>query len=179
MIERITRAIEQTAGFTADQQVKAFKSLIVIAVIFLVRRAIVATINRRVEDAKTAYRWRKVTSYITWLILVLAVGGVWLREFGGITTFLGLVSAGLAIALREPVAALAGWLYIEIREPFRIGDRIQLGEFAGDVVDLRLFDFSIMEIGNWVHADQSTGRIIHIPNQMLFTKALILSLIHI
>lgn len=50
-----------------------------------------------------------------------------------------------------------------------MGDRIQIGAHAGDVVDRRIFQFTIMEIGNWVQADQSTGRLIHVPNQKVFT----------
>jgi small-conductance mechanosensitive channel len=58
------------------------------------------------------------------------------------------------------------------RRPFGVGDRIQIGDDAGDVIDLRVFQFTLMEIGNWVDADQSTGRIIHIPNGKVFTEAL-------
>ncbi len=53
-----------------------------------------------------------------------------------------------------------------------MGDRIQVGNFAGDVIDLRIFQFTLMEIGNWVDADQSTGRVIHIPNGKVFTEML-------
>lgn len=56
-----------------------------------------------------------------------------------------------------------------IRKPFDVGDRIQIGSVSGDVIDLRIFQFTIMEIGNWVDADQSTGRIIHVPNGKVFT----------
>ncbi|HEX9250738.1 MAG TPA: mechanosensitive ion channel domain-containing protein [Ignavibacteriaceae bacterium] len=84
-------------------------------------------------------------------------------------TFLGLLSAGVAIALKDPLVNMVSWAFILIRQPFKVGDRIQIGEVAGDVIDIRLFQFSIMEIGNWVDAEQSTGRIIHIPNGIVFT----------
>jgi small-conductance mechanosensitive channel len=87
-------------------------------------------------------------------------------------TFLGLLSAGVAIALKDIVASFAAWIFILWRRPFQLGDRIQLGTRAGDVVDLRLFQFTILEIGNWVHADQSTGRVIHLPNSLIFTEPL-------
>lgn len=87
-------------------------------------------------------------------------------------TFLGLASAGLAIALRDPVINLAGWAFILWRRPFDVGDRIQIGEHAGDVIDVRIFQFTLMEIGNWVAADQSTGRIIHVPNGRIFSEVL-------
>jgi small-conductance mechanosensitive channel len=61
-------------------------------------------------------------------------------------------------------------LFILTRKPFALGDRVQIGPHAGDVIDLRLFQFTLLEIGNWVDADQSTGRIIHIPNGTIFTQ---------
>jgi small-conductance mechanosensitive channel len=66
--------------------------------------------------------------------------------------------------------SLAGWGFIIWRRPFEVGDRIQVGDVAGDVIDLRIFQFTVLEIGNWVDADQSTGRIIHIPNGRVFTE---------
>ena len=66
---------------------------------------------------------------------------------------------------------LAGWLFLVWRRPFNVGDRIQIGEHRGDVIDVRIFQFTIMEIGNWVDADQSTGRIIHVPNGKIFREA--------
>jgi small-conductance mechanosensitive channel len=53
-----------------------------------------------------------------------------------------------------------------------VGDRIQIGSNAGDVIDIRVFQFTLMEIGNWVGADQSTGRIIHVPNGKVFAEPL-------
>src|SRR5213080_4099986 len=91
------------------------------------------------------------------------------RGVQALATFLGLLSAGLAIALKDPVADLAGWAFIIWRGPFEVGDRIQIGPHAGDVIDLGLFQFTLNEIGAWVQADQSTGRIIHVPNGKIFT----------
>src|SRR5436309_2546056 len=94
------------------------------------------------------------------------------RAPGAIATFLGLFTAGLAIALKDIVANLAGWAYIVWRRPFDVGDRVQIGPHAGDVIDLHLFQFTLNEIGNWVKADQSTGRIIHIPNGKVLSEPL-------
>ncbi len=92
-----------------------------------------------------------------------------MKDFQSLATFLGLLTAGLAIALRDPLVNLAGWLFIIWRKPFEVGDRIQVANYAGDIIDIRIFQFTIMEIGNWVDSDQSTGRIIHIPNGKVFT----------
>ena len=89
-----------------------------------------------------------------------------------LSTYLGLLSAGLAIALKDPLVNLAGWAFIIWQRPIEVGDRIQVGEYRGDVIDQRIFMFTLMEIGNWVDAEQSTGRIIHIPNGKVFNDAL-------
>ena len=63
---------------------------------------------------------------------------------------------------------MAGWVYILGRRPFQVGDRIEINQLKGDVVDVRLFRFTLMEIQGWVDAEQSTGRLIHVPNGLLF-----------
>lgn len=74
----------------------------------------------------------------------------------------------MAIALADVLKNMAGWMYIPSRRPFRVGDRIEIEGTRGDVVDIRLFCFSLMEIGNWVDAEQSTGRLVHVPNGSVF-----------
>ena len=96
------------------------------------------------------------------------IGSVWLSEFKELGTFLGLLSAGIAVALKDPIINFVGWLFIILRRPFTLGDRIQILGHSSDVIDIRLFQFTLMEIGNWVEADQSTGRIIHVPNGKVF-----------
>ena len=63
-------------------------------------------------------------------------------------------------------------MFILWRKPLEVGDRIQIGDVKGDVIDIRLFKFTVLEIGNWVHADQSTGRVVHVANHKVFTDAL-------
>jgi small-conductance mechanosensitive channel len=104
------------------------------------------------------------------VLTVLLAGRVLFEGFHGAATFLGLLSAGLAIALKDPLVNLVGWMLIIWRRPFAVGDRIQIGSHAGDVMDLTVFRFTLAEIGNWVHSDQITGRIVHIPNGKVFVE---------
>jgi small-conductance mechanosensitive channel len=140
--------------------------------LWFVRRSFLSLAFRRTEDIRIRYNWRKTTGYILYFLLALFLLPLWVQNGTGLTTYLGLLSAGIAIALKDPLSNLAGWVFIVWRHPFRMGDRIQIGDFAGDVIDLRIFQFSLMEIGNWVSADQSTGRIIHVPNGLIFTHPL-------
>nr|WP_286669216.1 mechanosensitive ion channel domain-containing protein [Fodinibius salicampi] len=129
-------------------------------------------VNRQLPEAEDQYRWRKNLTYISVFLGFLIVGRIWFEGLQSIATFLGLLSAGLAIALRDPVSDLAGWLFILWRKPFEVGDRIQLGDVKGDVIDTRIFKFTVLEIGNWVRSDQSTGRVVHVPNHEVFNEPL-------
>ena len=127
---------------------------------------------RHIEDEGRRYMTVKLISYTLGFVGFILIGVIWITNITGLFAYIGIMSVGLAIALQDLLTNLAGWLFIIIRQPFRVGDRIEIGDSAGDVIDIRLFQFSIIEIGNWVHADQSTGRIIHIPNGWVFKKAL-------
>ncbi len=145
---------------------KLFFTASALTVLMLCRLLTTQLINRKVTDDSRRYYLRRATTYIYTAILFLAVGSIWFKGIASIGTFLGLASAGLAVALHETIANIAGFFFIEARKPFRVGDRIELDGVKGDVIDIRLFEFSIVEVGNWVDADQSTGRIVHVPNSM-------------
>lgn len=172
MIQTVTSWLERTLGLSLAVQSKLFASLVIVVGLWAVRRMVVLVVWRRVHDVRSRYRWQKTLTYVVVPIGLLLVGRVWFEGVGQITTYLGLVSAGVAIALKDLLANLAGWAFIVWRRPFEVGDRIQIGEHAGDVIDLRIFQFTLLEIGNWVDADQSTGRIIHVPNGKVLSDVL-------
>jgi small-conductance mechanosensitive channel len=151
---------------------KFLASALVVFIFCLISWMLMLIVLRRITDVKLRYQWKKIIQYTVGLVCFLIVGRIWFAGFKSVSTFLGLVSAGLTIALRDLVVDLAGWVFIIWRRPFEVGDRIQIGDHAGDVIDLRIFKFTLLEIGNWVDADQSTGRIIHVPNGQIFTRVL-------
>jgi small-conductance mechanosensitive channel len=133
------------------------------------RLTVLHFVKQRIEDPAVWYRARKVASYVVWFIGIVILVSLWVTG-GEFTTYLGLVSAGLAIALADPIKDLAGWLFIVLRRPFRIGDRVEVDGKIGDIVDIRVFRFSMLEVGHWVDADQSTGRLLHIPNLVVWSS---------
>ncbi len=164
--------LRSTFGFSQEFQTKLIATLLAVLFLVLVRKVILIIAYRRTKKVDIRYRWRKTSAYVTFGFCVFVIGGVWFKGFQSISTYLGLLSAGLAIALQDPLVNLAGWVFILWRRPFSVGDRIQIGESRGDVIDQRIFMFTLMEIGNWVDADQSTGRVIHIPNGKVFREVL-------
>ena len=153
-------------------QAKIIATIIAFILFFVIKKLILRIVYNTTENVKTRYQWHKITSYISFSLISIIIANIWLEGIESIATYLGLVSAGIAIALKEPLTNLTGWLYIIWRSPFNVGDRIQLGHETGDVIDTNLFNFTLMEIGNWVDADDHTGRLIHVPNGLIFTATL-------
>ncbi len=170
MVTNLIDVIADTLGVSYETVGKLFATVIILALLWLLRFLTVRVVMARTDDVRVRYSWRKSTTYVAVLLAFIILGRVWFAGFGALTTYFGLLSAGIAIALRDPVVNLAGWVFLVWRRPFEVGDRIQIGEHRGDVIDLRIFQFTLMEIGNWVDADQSTGRVIHIPNGKVFTE---------
>lgn len=146
-------------------------TLMLIGGFMLLRGLITMMIERRSDGVARSYWTTKIVRYSLGILTGLLLLGVWTQDVKGMAAYIGIASAGLAIALKDLLVNFFGWFFIVARRPFEIGDRIQIGEVAGDVIDVRLFNFSLVEIGNWVEADQSTGRIIHVPNGHVFHKS--------
>ena len=153
-------------------QAKLIATSVAFFLFFIIRQLILKVVYKIVEDHKTRYQWQKITSYISFALIFIIIIRIWFEGIESIVTYLGLVSAGIAIALKEPLTNMTGWFYIAWINPLQVGDRIQLGTQAGDVIDTNLFSFTLMEIGNWVDADDHTGRLIHVPNGLIFSETL-------
>ncbi|HHP7241803.1 MAG TPA: mechanosensitive ion channel family protein [Cyclobacteriaceae bacterium] len=156
---------------TPDIQSKIFYSAITLLIAFILRYIIIRLVIEKVENIKERYYWSRGAKYIISAFAFIIIILIWFTEYESVATVIGLISAGLTIALKDLIVNTAGWIFILVRRPFTIGDRIQIGEHRGDVIDTRVFQFTINEVGNWVDSDQSTGRIIHIPNGKVFTEA--------
>jgi small-conductance mechanosensitive channel len=168
MSENLIEWIEQHWMIDPSIQRKIFYSILALVILFVLRYVANKLIYRSFSDVKVRYLWKNGVKNTFYVMVLLVILTIWMENIGSLATFLGLFSAGLAIALQSPIVNLAAYLFIIIRKPFELGDRIEIGDHAGDVIDIRFFQFTINEIGNWVDADQSTGRIIHIPNGQVF-----------
>lgn len=164
--------IEHNLHLSPAAQEKILTSLIVVLVFVIIRILVLKVVFRRRTDIRVRYQWKKTSQYVAVILALFVLGRIWFSGFQSLATYLGLLSAGLAIALRDPIVNIMAWAFILWRRPFEVGDRIQIGDVSGDVIDLRIFQFSLMEIGNWVEADQSTGRIIHVNNGRVFDNVL-------
>ncbi|MBL8741626.1 MAG: mechanosensitive ion channel family protein [Myxococcales bacterium] len=170
-LESIARWLAEAAGVSPELVKKVVLTVGILVGYAVGRRLVASLLGRSVDDRSARYRVVKAGQLLLLFLSFIVLGRVWLQDASGLGTWLGLLSAGVAVSLQDPLENLAGWVYIATSRPFRVGDRIQIGEHAGDVLDVHPFSFTLLEIGNWVNADQSTGRLIHVPNGWLFKYA--------
>ncbi len=171
MLETFYNFIESMLGVDQQTANKLVASFVILLTLWLIRLIAFRLISRRFTDQPRAfYNARRTVDYIMVLAGVFLVGRLWLDGIQSLATYLGLLSAGLVIALQDLLINLSGYVFITWRQPFVVGDRLQIGEVKGDVVDIRMFSFDLIEIGGRVGAEQSTGRIIHVPNGTVFKE---------
>ncbi len=120
--------------------------------------------KRYATDPSRVYYSSRLIGRVGGIAIILILVTVLSPRLGDLVTVLTVIGAGLAIAMRELLLNLAGWFYVSLGSPYRQGDRIEINGIQGDVIDIRVMRTTVMEIRGWVDADQSTGRIAHIPN---------------
>ena len=124
-----------------------------------------------VSDKKKFFRNRKsriIISVISFVVILL----IWGEKLNGIITLVSFISAGVTIAIREIIFNFFAGIYINMRKPFDVEDRVEIDEIKGDVINTHALSFEMLEIGERNEGEQSTGRIVHIPNSYIFTKTL-------
>lgn len=147
-------------------------TLIVLVILLVVTRLGQRLITRYVDEPVRRYRSSKLIGRMGGVIALILLLIIWSPGPQNIVTILTVIGAGLAIAMREALLSVVGWFNIIFRTPYTQGDRIEINELRGDVIDIRLFHTTLMEVGAWVDADQSTGRIVHFPNSWNFQHSL-------
>jgi len=127
-----------------------------------------AFVRHETKDSRERYRKRKFFSTVIAFAAGLAIILLWAHTLRQKGTFLGLLGAGVAIALKEPLLSIAGRLAIFAGHMYTAGDRIELSQMSGDVIDIGFFYTRLLEIGSWIGGDQYSGRVLLIPNSMIF-----------
>ena len=173
VIGSVGEALHEVTGISVEVIGELALSVLAVLVLWAIRLAVLRFVDRRVEDVKARYQWRKTSLYLAVVVGALVFLWIWLGALGSLATFLGLLGAGLAIALRDPLVNVFGWLFILWKRPLAPGDRISIRELTGDVIDQRVFAFTLLEVGTKTGAGQSTGRIIHVPNGWVFVNSVV------
>lgn len=168
-LNTLPKTLAQTYGQLIDQ---IWLTGLVFTGLIVLRFLVLHFAKGRIADSAARIRWRINTAYIAGLLAVFLLAPIWLPSLRGVLAIIGIFGAGLLIIMKEVFLNLFGWFYIVIRKPLAIGNRVEVNSVAGDVIDIRLLDFAMMEVTGIANGGQSTGRVVHVPNSILFTAPL-------
>jgi small-conductance mechanosensitive channel len=118
-----------------------------------------------VSDASSRFTLRRIKRLIVFLlVLVVAISVVFVNWYTALIS-VGVVSVIVGLSVQTPMSSFIGWIYILVRRPYRVGDRIQIGDATGDVIDVGYIDTTLWEFGGkYISGDHPSGRIIKFPN---------------
>lgn len=151
---------------------KVILSIILVLLNFIIVQFTSRVLFKTIKDTGTYYNLQKRFYYTFTFILIILIIILWSESKLDLTTYMGFISAGIAIALREIFTNIAAWFIIMFQKPFGVGDRITVNGQTGDIIDIKLFQIVLLEVSAVDYGEQSTGRIVHIPNNFIFIHAI-------
>ncbi len=138
---------------------------IIIFIIGLIRK----TLKKRIENITVRYKAQKGVEIIGYVLIVLLILiAVTVDSVKDYTVIIGLFTAGITFTLQELILSIAGSFYIFFVRVYKPGDRIEINNIKGDVIDIDSIYTTIMEMGEWVSSDNYSGRIVKISNAFVF-----------
>jgi small-conductance mechanosensitive channel len=124
----------------------------------------------RIKDAVYRYNLKRIQRLVVILLLAfIAVSAIFVNYA---VVSLGVISLIVGLALQTTLTSFIGWIYIMVRTPYRVGDRIKVGDATGDVIDVSYLDTTLWEFGgDYLSTDHPTGRVIKFPNSKILNSA--------
>jgi small-conductance mechanosensitive channel len=148
---------------------KVIISVIVAGLAVVASRLAVRLFKKSIKDEAQMLTMRVLVRKVAYVAAAVVILSIVFGLGGNFATIIGILGAGVAFASQEVIGSFAGYLNIITGSIFRIGDRIRIGNVVGDVLDINLLRTTVMEIGEWVKADQYTGRVVSLANRVVFS----------
>jgi small-conductance mechanosensitive channel len=144
---------------------------ILLVLVGLLTKSVRVYLINQIESKPARYNLTRVLHLLTFLIVVIIGLSVLSTTWYTALVSLGLLSLILGFALQTPITSLIGWVYLLIRQPYKVGDRIQIGEARGDVIDVSYLDTTLWEFGGpYLSTQHPSGRIIKFPNSLVLSE---------
>lgn len=165
----VSRGVFELSLATTDLLRRASLGAVFILLVLLAGKGVEIFFLPRL-DTVSRYNLKRVIRLVLFLaVVVILISAIFVDWYAAVVS-LGLASLILGFALQTPITSFIGWVYILIRKPYRVGDRIVIGNAAGDVIDVSYLDTTLWEFGgSYLSSDHPSGRIIKFPNSNVLT----------
>ena len=146
-----------------------FLSFLVIILSIVIKKVVAhffKLIHNNYKEYSYTHRFRLIVNILTWFLIFF----IWEDYIESIITLVSFISAAIAFSLREVILNFFSGIYIKIKKPFKVEDRIEIDELKGDVINLTSMNFEVLEVNDKEHGGQSSGIIVNFPNSIIFKK---------
>lgn len=145
-------------------------SLIAIFIILAISRLLIILVVRKVKDVPIRHNLSRLFNLsVSLLVTFIIISTIFINWYTAAIS-LGIISLIVGVALQNPLTSFFAWVYIVIRKPYEVGDRIAMGNVTGDVIDLGYFDTTLWEFGGkYISGDHPSGRVIRFQNSRIFS----------
>jgi small-conductance mechanosensitive channel len=144
---------------------RAIRATAFIVTVLAVAKAISVYGIGRIEDASTIFTLRRILHLVTGIVIVFIGLSIFFANWYTALISVGVVSIIVGLSIQTPMSSFIGWIYILVRRPYRVGDRIKIGDATGDVIDVSYIDTTLWEFGgSFLSTDHPSGRVIKFPN---------------
>ena len=166
--------VKNRFGFIYEQYPLLEKLVIAVSVAIvclMILRLIEVYVLARVGNTVYKYNLNRVLRLVVWLVIGFFVLTILFQNWYTAVVSFGLISLILGFALQTPITSFIGWVYILVREPYRVGDRIRIGTATGDVIDVGYLDTTLWEFGgDYLSTEHPSGRVIKFPNSTVLSS---------
>jgi small-conductance mechanosensitive channel len=142
--------------------------LVVIGAVFGIGELWRRTIFRYVQDTRRRYQFLLLRRIVLWTAIAIILVFTFSTELGSLVTFAGLITAGIAVALQNVIVSIVGYFFLIGKYGIRVGDRVQVAGVTGEVVDIGMVRFNLMELSGVAADSQPTGRVVAFSNSIVF-----------
>lgn len=164
----------QFLGEYQDSAKRLTMSVFLIIIVLLIERVLKRMINTQAETEGVKYNLQRISRLVTIALILLIIASFLFQNLYAIAVSFGLISLILGFALQAPITSFIAWLFIVFRRPFRVGDRIQIDGFKGDVIEIGYLDTILEECsGVYLGNDRKSGRLVHFPNSVILRSEVV------
>lgn len=136
--------------------------------VIVLRTLVTRFTKRRAHDV------RNVLRLVLGGAALISVLGVITEQWVGVLLSLGVVGFAVTFALQQPLLSLLGWVYIVLKRPYAVGDRVKIGDSKGDVIEVDFLVTTLWEVnGDLVSTHQPSGRVVTVPNSVVLSSQVV------
>ncbi|HEY4282454.1 MAG TPA: mechanosensitive ion channel family protein [Chthoniobacterales bacterium] len=145
---------------------RLLRGFALIVIILGIAKAVKVYAISRLQDAATRFTLERIQNLVVTILIVVTVASIVFVNWYAALTALGVGSIIVGLAVQTPMKSFIAWIYILVRRPYQVGDRIKIGDATGDVIDVGYLDTTLWEFGGqYLSTDHPSGRVIRFPNE--------------